>query len=180
MKDVAAVPDSEIMLTSGSDTVPENISTPFSVAVGASVTGYINNSADEDWFSVTLEAGQSYQFTLNGSGASPLSDPLIRLYNASGNQIASNDDGGPGLNSLLNFTATTSGTYYIAADAWSSETGRYTLSVNAVAPPTPSSPLDSIDWGTAVTPASNVINVYFAANGQTFDGVTSQGWSRAG
>ncbi len=37
--------------------------------------------------------------------------------------------------------------------------------------------LDSIDWGTQVTPTGNVINVYFAANGETFDGETSKGWS---
>ena len=37
--------------------------------------------------------------------------------------------------------------------------------------------LDSIDWGTEVTPTNNVIKVYFAKNGETFDGVSSKGWS---
>jgi Ca2+-binding RTX toxin-like protein len=37
--------------------------------------------------------------------------------------------------------------------------------------------LDSIDWGTKVTPTNKVINVYFAKNGEKFDGETSEGWS---
>jgi len=37
--------------------------------------------------------------------------------------------------------------------------------------------LNSIDWGTSVTPVGGVINVYFAAGGETYDGITSNGWS---
>ncbi len=37
--------------------------------------------------------------------------------------------------------------------------------------------LQSIDWGTKVTPTGGVISVYFATNGETYDGVTSQGWT---
>lgn len=163
-----------IMLTAGADTVPENIATSATISIGGSVSGYINSSTDEDWFEVQLVAGQSYEITLNGSGVSALSDPLVRLYNSAGVQISSNDDGGPGLNSLLSYTPSTSGTYFIAADAYSTRTGGYTLSINTVAPP---SILDSIDWGTVASPTNGVINVYFAGSGETFDGVTSQGWS---
>ena len=37
--------------------------------------------------------------------------------------------------------------------------------------------LDSIDWGTTVNTNNNVINVYFATAGETYDDVTSDGWS---
>ena len=175
---IASDVDPQVMRFIGPDSIPENTSTPYTVAVGGSVSGVINNTSDEDWYEVQLVSGQTYEFALNGSnsigGGTALSDPYVRLYNSSGIQLAYNDDGGPGLNSLLTYTATSTGTFYIAADAYSTRLGGYTLSVNTVAPP---SPLDSIDWGTVVSATNNVINVYFAASGEAFGGVTSQGWS---
>lgn len=46
-----------------------------------------------------------------------------------------------------------------------------TVSTSAAVP----SFLDSIDWGTQLP--DNSVNVYFATNGETFDGKTSQGWN---
>jgi len=169
--------DPEIIRIFNTDTVGETTATAGVLAVGSSVTGYINSSSDEDWYAVSLSAGITYEFTLdatdvNGNGA--LGDPFIRLYDAAGNQISYNDDGGSGFNSLLSFTPGSSGTYYIAADAYSTQTGEYTLGVSTLGVSGPS-PLDSIDWGTVVSNPT-VIDVYFAGNGETFDGVTSQGW----
>ncbi len=170
----AGTVNSEIARIFGQDTVAESTATTATLAMGGSVTGYINSTTDEDWYAVELSAGLTYSFALNGTntnGNGALSDPLIRLYNSAGSQVTFNDDGGPGLNSLLNFTPGTTGTYYIAADAFSTQTGEYTMSVNGP------SPLDSIDWGTTAVAPGATINVYFAGNGETFDGVTSLGWS---
>jgi serralysin len=161
------------------DTIPGDTSTTETVSVGGSVNGTLSPLGDTDWFSVQLVAGETYEFALNGTdlGSGALSDPLVRLYNSSGNQVAFDDDGGPGVNSLLNYTAATGGTFYVAADSYNSNyTGGYTLSVTVAPPPTPA---DALDWGTQVTPVSGgtEIRVYFAANGETFDGQTSTGWS---
>ncbi len=95
------------------------------VAVGGSATGVINFSGDRDWFKVQLVAGQDYSFLLNGSG---LSDPYLELYGPTGASVlAADDDTGAGNNSLLEFTAFSSGTYYLSARGYSTEVGGYTL-----------------------------------------------------
>lgn len=112
-----------------------NSSTTSSVSIGSVIEGSIETASDHDWFRIDLVAGQSITISLNGTGASPLSDPYLRMIDSTGTLLAENDDGGPGLNSLLSFTATTTGAYYIDASAWSTELGDYTLSVNPFTPP---------------------------------------------
>ena len=44
---------------------------PFATATmsgGTSVRGYINANGDQDWYAVTLTAGQTYTFALSGFG----------------------------------------------------------------------------------------------------------------
>ena len=111
--------------------------TAYSMSVGDTFNGSIGNSSDEDWVAITLTAGETYRIDLTGSssGNGTLSDPLLRLHSSSGTQITSNDDGGAGRESLLIYTANTSGTYYLVADAYSFSTGTYTLSVATSQPP---------------------------------------------
>lgn len=110
------------------------------VAVGGSATGNLETPGDSDWFSVTLTAGTSYVFRQNGG---TLVDPLLRLRDANGVVIAANDDGGGGSNPLINYTAVTSGTYYLEANTADAGqpagTGTYTVSaaVNGSPPPAP-------------------------------------------
>ncbi|MFQ5437476.1 MAG: M10 family metallopeptidase C-terminal domain-containing protein [Paracoccaceae bacterium] len=117
---------------------PANTSTPYTMSVGDTFSGSLSYTGDKDWVAIDLTAGQSIAITLDGTGSQALSDPYLYLYNSGGSQIASNDDGGPGLNSALSFTATSAGTYYIAADSYlSNKTGDYSIGVSAaVAIPT--------------------------------------------
>ncbi|MEO0863070.1 MAG: M10 family metallopeptidase C-terminal domain-containing protein [Pseudomonadota bacterium] len=112
----------------------ETTSTIYTMSVGDTFYGTISSSSDEDWIRVELTAGTTYEIAHDGI---TLSDPLVRLYDGNGTQIASNDDGGPGLNSLLEFTAGTTGTYYISADAYATRTGSYVLSLTEFTPPPP-------------------------------------------
>jgi len=115
--------------------IPNDASTPITIKSGESYTGELEVVGDTDWIRVELVAGQRYTFSLDGTGGSALSDPLVRLFDASGTEIGSNDDGGPGLNSLMAFTAQTSGTYYVQAGSWDDRyTGTYTLSMEDAAP----------------------------------------------
>ena len=103
------------------------------VAVNGTATGSINYAGDRDWFSVTLTAGVRYMFDEQGSptGAGTLSDSLMRLYDGSGTtQLASDDDSGAGFNSRFVYTPVSTGTYYVSAEAFGSNTGTYTVGVH--------------------------------------------------
>jgi len=99
---------------------------------------------------VTVAAGQTLRFDIDRTTGSDL-DSLLRLFNAAGQQLASNDNGvGPTpepstLDSFLQYTFATAGTYYIgvsgetntgysvidgSGDATSGTTGGYTLTVS--------------------------------------------------
>ena len=122
-----------------SDDYSSSTETVGAVAVGSSATGDLETGGDRDWFAVTLRAGFSYRFDLEGSPTSggTLSDPYLRgIYDASGNFIngTTSDDHGTGLNSLVTFTAAEDGVYYVSAGAFASRQGTYTLSVTELTP----------------------------------------------
>ena len=156
----------------GGDTVPGDSSTAFSLEIGRGVGGYVNTAGDDDWYAVELTEGQFYSFGLKGVGASALSDPYLELFNAEGDRVAFDDDSGAGLNASMTFVAQETGTYYLNARAFGNNTGQYRLSSEAVPAP---DILDSIDWGTTVS--ETTIQVYFAQEGETYDGETSEGWN---
>ncbi|MCI0347746.1 MAG: PPC domain-containing protein, partial [Chloroflexi bacterium] len=93
------------------------------------MTGALDFPSDTDWYRVRLTAGQSYRFGLVSSGDSSLDDTMLKIHGPDGAELLFDDDGGEGLNSYLEFTAATSGTYFVEAGAFGSEsTGGYTLS----------------------------------------------------
>jgi Ca2+-binding RTX toxin-like protein len=98
------------------------------VTVGDSVTGNIETSGDRDWFRVDLVAGTVYAIYLNGL---TLPDSYLSVYDAAGNLLDDNDDGGAGFDSFLHFTPEATNTYFLEASDISNEIGTYILSVNA-------------------------------------------------
>ncbi|GLK80171.1 pre-peptidase C-terminal domain-containing protein [Methylopila turkensis] len=161
------------------DTIPGDATTTETIAVGGSEVGYIGpDTFDQDWYGVTLTAGETYTVNLAASGGSGL-DPYLYVYDEAGSLLYEDDDNGPGFDSSLTFTATYTGQYYLGAAAYldTGNTGEYTLSIDIDVPPPPADLLDSIDWGTQVSTPDGVIRVYFAEDGETFDGETSIGWS---
>ncbi len=107
-------------------------STTYGLSVGQTAQGTLNSNADHDWYRVTLTAGQTYTFALVGTGGSGLDDALLRLRNSSGSEITLDDDGGPGSNSTITFTAVTSGTYYLDVGSFNNaSSGQYGLSFTA-------------------------------------------------
>jgi len=156
--------------------LPANNTTPAVVTVGGTLSNLIEVSNDTDWIAVTLTAGSYYQITLTSSGLDPIDDPYLSLFTSDGSLIAENDDGPVGLSSLITIAITITGTYYIeAATFGAGDTGGYTIGVIEVPQPPPQNLLETIDWGSAQ--ADNTVTVYFATAGQTFDGVTSEGFN---
>lgn len=164
-----------------------NVSTAYSMSVGDTFRGTVSTAFDQDWVAINLVAGQTYDITQQGAptGAGTLSDPYLRLYNGSGSLLALNDDSGGLLNSALSYTATSTGTYYVSAGAYSTATGSYQLSVAGGVPSTPGNLDDLADflthgyWGGRShhfnTNFSNTITVNL--NGLTSDGRQLARWA---
>lgn len=115
------------------DSVGASTSTGGRVRIGQTVNDALDFPSDTDWYRIRLEQGQSYHFTLNsGEGDNALSDPMLALYDSSGAQIGMDDDGGDGLNSYLEFTAPTTGNYYVGARGFGEDaSGAYVLTAHA-------------------------------------------------
>ena len=111
-----------------SDQYAADTSTTGTIAVGGSVTSTIDTFGDHDWFRISLTAGRSYTFNLNQVVSGGLADPLLNLRNSTGVVLSTNDDANGSMNSQINFTATTTGTYYLDAGAYADGgTGQYQL-----------------------------------------------------
>ncbi|MES2346143.1 MAG: pre-peptidase C-terminal domain-containing protein [Pseudomonadota bacterium] len=88
------------------------------LAIGATVAGKLEaGGGDSDWFAVTLDAGATYAFSVNGTlqqlyGGSATDAPL-RLLDASGKQLASADHANGIGTPPLYYTAAAKGTYYV-------------------------------------------------------------------
>ena len=143
------------------------------VVDGAHVLAASDTPGDNDWFAVTLTAGQTYEFGqfartgglpgAEGNGI-PLADAYLELYDNAGNLVSIADGGGPntpsGLDALMTYQATYSGTYYVNATSFDNTgdgvgdfAGDYEIfarTATGTVYTTPydiSSPLHSIDWG---------------------------------
>jgi len=132
-------------------------STAGAISVGGTAFGSIETDSDQDWFSADLDAGRTYRIELDGDSGSgsSLSDPYFRgIYDAHGTLIpgTTNDDGGTGLNSQIDFTPTTTGDYFISASAFGSGVGTYKLSLSQTSTGSPTDDFTETIETTGVVP----------------------------
>jgi hypothetical protein len=78
---------------------------------------------DVDFIKIDLTKGDQLNVDIDTIGLKSSLDSVLRLFDSAGNQVAFNDDAvGPGetssLDSYLDFTATASGTYYLAVSGY--------------------------------------------------------------
>lgn len=169
------------MLLVTTDTIPGDTSTTQALTVdGAHFVSSIDTIGDEDFYSVQLVEGQTYDISMflvtGGPSLVPLADAYIELYDSLGNLVVTADGGGPntpsGLDAILTYTAQSTGTFYINARAFdnAAENGTtgdfvgdyevFVTTVDATDPTayvpfySPDSPLHSIDWGSQFTRSS--------------------------
>ena len=105
--------------------------TTCSVSPGSPVTGDIEVAGDDDYFSLSVTSGVTYQINLEGSETSKgtLGDPYLFLRDASDDTIVRDDDGGAGYNARLTWTADRTGTVYVRVEAAEvTDTGTLTVS----------------------------------------------------
>jgi hypothetical protein len=152
---------------------PNKNTTGTLVVDGSHVIAASDTPGDNDWFAVTLTAGQVYNFGqyayagglpgAEGSGV-PLADAYLELYDSAGNLLSVADGGGPntpsGLDALMTFEAPYSGTFYVNATSYDNDgdgigdfVGDYEIFAKTATGTVYttqydiSSPLHSLDWG---------------------------------
>jgi serralysin len=124
------------------DTIPGDATTTEVLPLGTAVTAALNTVGDWDWFQFNVAADGIFTFSLSGSGANPVSDTYMRLYDSGSNLIAFNDDGGPGLFSEITISLT-AGSYFVeAASFFDSLSGEYTLLATELVLPADTIPAD--------------------------------------
>lgn len=124
----------------GTDDYGRNTSTTGALEVGGAVRGVINYADDSDWFKVTLEAGVTYQFNLQGaaggSGTLAANKVPLALYDSHNNQVsATGYYSYLSSGSTLGYTVATSGDYYVQVkpeNLRDKATGSYLLSAAAI------------------------------------------------
>ena len=86
---------------------------PGSLTLSSYMQGGLQKPGDSDIFQVTLTGGQNYSFDVEGISSSKgnLADPLLRIFDTSGNLVRVADDGGLGTNSLAYFAPSKTGVY---------------------------------------------------------------------
>jgi serralysin len=120
------------------DDAAQDSSTVYSMELGETFRGSLDTFWDRDWVAIDLAEGQYVEINLKGtpSGSGTLSDPYLRLYDASGNQIAFDDDSGIGYESHLTFLADYTGTYYISAGSYNdNDDGTYLIETSEITNP---------------------------------------------
>jgi hypothetical protein len=123
-------------VAASTDDYAANATTLGSLTIGVEKSGALETRRDHDWFSIVLTAGQTYQFSLTGY---TLVDPYLALRNSAGALLVENDDTVDSYNSLITFTATAGGTYFLDVGAYRNRyTGTYGLLATTTASPSPS------------------------------------------
>lgn len=119
------------------------------LTAGDAMDAAIDVAGDWDYFAYTASAGDIVDFETAPGDAG---DTKLYLYDVDGTtQIGFDDDGGTGYYSLLNYTFSADGTYYVAVCHYSSTgTGSYILTASAAAPPPPPPANDTCDGAIAI------------------------------
>jgi len=106
---------------SGNQTLYAVWSSAETMSIGSSKTATINFGGQVRYYTYTPSSTGAYTFYSTGD-----SDTYGYLYNSSGTQLASNDDGGSERNFSITYTLTSGTQYYLAAKIYnSSNTGSF-------------------------------------------------------
>ena len=110
------------------------IATALPLNIDSNIDNSIDFSGDGDWFKVSLEAGETYDFDLKGafSHSGTLQDPYLILYDANSNTITSDDNGGLFDESKIIYSSQTTSDYFLSVIASGDLAGSYNISASQV------------------------------------------------
>lgn len=89
-------------------------SSPVELTLPSAVTGCLGNQAQVDRYAIALKQGQQLLATVQSRTLGLLPDPMIRIYDPAGKQLAEVDDSAGGRDAILSYTAPSDGTYALA------------------------------------------------------------------
>jgi len=92
---------------------------------GTPANGNLETSLDQDWFALSVVAGETYEITMD-SATITLFQRTVRLFDDAGSLILNDFDG------TFFYTATTTGTVFVSAGADSGVTGEYSVTANLI------------------------------------------------
>ncbi|MFA7587381.1 MAG: M10 family metallopeptidase C-terminal domain-containing protein, partial [Novosphingobium sp.] len=126
----AGVSTGNFLLSASANAVTDQPNTPSNASIlslGVTQGGTISASSDHDWYAINLVAGQTYAFTVDGTGAGQLTDSQLVLRDSQGNIVAENNDSPGTLDARFTVTAGTTGTYYLDVSGHHTSTGDYVV-----------------------------------------------------
>ncbi|MFC3615728.1 M10 family metallopeptidase C-terminal domain-containing protein [Lutimaribacter marinistellae] len=115
--------------------IPGGGFTNIELTTGMRLNAEIGAAGDTDWFRMFLTQGQSYEVSMSALPIDGLGDPLLVLRDDFGNALLNNDNKFQSLDSVLAFTATRTGLYFVEATGFGGggqTTGAYQIALNAV------------------------------------------------
>lgn len=115
----------EYTLAARVDDAANDIATTDAVGMGDVSSGVLNSATDHDFFAVQLKAGKNYIFEAKTAGPT---DAILTLRDGAGAFTATNDDAGPDNDARIEFTAASSGTYFLDVSGFNGSTGGYQVS----------------------------------------------------
>ena len=98
------------------------------VRYGETISGHLTERIREEWWMLEGQAGDEVTISMVGLG--DFHDTYLELYGPDGTVLTNDDDSGEGFFALIeHFHLPETGTYYIIARAWGSDTGQYELTL---------------------------------------------------
>lgn len=142
--------------------------TTYSISPFDTFEGTYAPGADSDYIAIDLIAGHTYEISATQVGLLPAGAFFFGVVNATGSYL---DYEFPTTNTAtLNFTVSTSGTYYIRMDAGNVGTGSYTISTaDLSAPPPPPPPTGPTAGDDSLTGTAGVDIIDLLAGDDWFD-----------
>jgi hypothetical protein len=87
---------------------------PVEVNLPHAITGRLKNLEQVDRYAISLKQGQQLLATVQSRTLGLLPDPMLRLFDSAGKQLAEVDDSAGGRDAIMAFTAPTDGNYVVA------------------------------------------------------------------
>jgi hypothetical protein len=111
--------------------VPGNVNTDeYMDSNGDDRLSSIEMPGERDFFRVDLEGGVQYTIEVTAAGSTPLGNPHVSLVDANGEDVAMDDDSGPGRNARLRFTSEQGGAYAISVGGTNGAVGGYEVRIS--------------------------------------------------
>ena len=141
------------------------------------VPGTLDGTEEGDLISVNLTAGQTYTFDYRGA-VGGVEDPYLALFGPGMAYITEDDDGGLGRGSMITYTPTVSGTYFLYATSFytidgqgpAADAGDYTINIWSPETDVPGSTnvLASLGGAVSITAGTVFGNIDFAGDNDYF------------